>query len=87
MVSTELVRLQDLDIRPMYHDLLAGQSIYRIRSMVCYYGQHYIAFARKKEKWLMFDDATVHPIGTWSQVVGKCEAGRTQPSVLFYEST
>jgi len=33
----------------------------------------------------MFDDAVVTKAGGWEEVVAKCEAGRIQPSVLFYE--
>ena len=36
--------------------------------------------------WLMFDDAAVSRVGAWADVQRKCEAGRIQPSVLFYET-
>ena len=35
--------------------------------------------------WLMFDDTRVTRVGAWADVQRKCEAGRIQPSVLFYE--
>jgi hypothetical protein len=34
----------------------------------------------------MFDDARVTRVGAWADVRCKCEAGRIQPSVLFYEA-
>ena len=36
--------------------------------------------------WLMFDDASVSRVGAWADVRRQCEAGRIQPSVLFYET-
>ena len=56
--------------------------------MVCYYGQHYQALVLVPEAggWLTFDDTRVSLVGTWADVRRKCEAGRIQPSVLFYEA-
>ncbi|PRW56655.1 ankyrin repeat [Chlorella sorokiniana] len=55
---------------------------YALRSMVCYYGQHYQALVLVPEAggWLMFDDARVTRVGSWADVRRKCEAGRIQPS-------
>ena len=36
-------------------------------------------------RWVMFDDESVSLVGGWQDVIVKCEAGRIQPSVLFYE--
>ena len=60
---------------------------YRLSSMVCYYGQHYMAFVHNREAgtWLLFDDASISSVGSWPDVVRKCQAGRIQPSVLFFE--
>eukprot|EP00798_Chlamydomonas_sp_ICE-L_P000720 gene720-2144_t len=57
-----------------------------LRSMFCYYGQHYHAFVYRREikQWVMFDDMTVATVGSWKKVLKKCELGRIQPSVLFY---
>lgn len=38
------------------------------------------------QEWVMFDDATVSTIGSWSAVISKCRVGRIQPSVLFYQT-
>ena len=69
-------------------DARAGTLRYRLRSMVCYYGQHYQALVLVPEAggWLMFDDTRVARVGGWAEVLRKCEAGRIQPSVLFYEA-
>ena len=72
-------------------DFYAGvprNARYRLCSMVCYYGQHYQALVLVPEAggWLMFDDTRVSRVGAWADVRRKCEAGRIQPSVLFYEA-
>jgi hypothetical protein len=56
--------------------------------MVYYYGQHYQALVLVPEAggWLTFDDTRVAAVGSWADVRRKCEAGRIQPSVLFYEA-
>ena len=78
--------MQELNLSHVYHGLEPETHVYQIRSMVCYYGQHYMAVALMADNnWYMFDDATVLHIGQWSDVVAKCVAGRTQPSVLFFE--
>ena len=78
--------LQALDLADLYPGIAHDVSLYDIRSMVCYYGQHYIAFVLMRDSlWYMFDDAHVLPVGDWNDVIGKCESGRIQASVLFYE--
>jgi len=59
---------------------------FRLQSMVAYYGQHYMALVYNHEvsAWLLFDDASISQVGQWADVVKKCQAGRIQPSVLFY---
>ncbi|KAL4433818.1 hypothetical protein ABPG75_000259 [Micractinium tetrahymenae] len=62
---------------------------YRLRSLVGYYGAHYSAFVALPElggEFALFDDNQVSRAGGWGAVVRKCEAGRIQPSVLFYEA-
>ncbi len=78
-----------VDLGEVYHAHEAGQDVYRLRSMVCYYGAHYQAFVLLPElhRWLMLDDTRVSNIGTWADVQRKCELGRIQPSLLFYESS
>ena len=78
---------ETLKVQDMYAELPAdAPSVYTLRSMVAYYGSHYLAFVMRPdlEVWVMFDDAAVTKIGTWAQVVRKCHVGRIQPSVLFY---
>ena len=78
----------------------AGES-YALQCVLCYYGEHYCAFAissdaeflgdgeaRAREKtWTLFDDATTKPVGAWGDVRAACEKGRLQPCVLFYRKT
>ena len=75
-------------LQQVYPDSAAGARRYALRSMVCYYGQHYSAFVWADDlgAWLMFDDAAVSRVGAWADVRRKCEAGRIQPSVLFYKA-
>jgi hypothetical protein len=82
--------LRAVDEALLLQDLYAGVDPatppYRLRSMVAFYGSHYSAFVLRPElgAWVMFDDAAVSRIGAWADVVRKCQAGRIQPSVLFY---
>ena len=77
-----------VDLGEVYQGAEVGAHRYRLRSMVCYYGQHYQALVLVPEAggWLMFDDTRVARVGGWDAVRRKCEAGRIQPSVLFYET-
>ncbi len=65
----------------------SGVHCYRLRSMVCYYGEHYQALILlpATQRWVLFDDAYVSPVGSWVDVRRKCQAGRIQPSMLFFE--
>lgn len=76
-----------VDLGEVYQGADRGLHRCRLRSMVCYYGQHYQALVLVPEAggWLMFDDTRVTVVGSWADVRHKCEAGRIQPSVLFYE--
>ena len=77
-----------VDVGDVYCGRRPGQDVYRLRSMVCYYGAHYFAFVLVPDlgRWLIFDDTRVSNIGGWGDVRRKCELGRIQPSVLFYEA-
>jgi hypothetical protein len=73
----------------VYHEVPHDTTCtYRLSSMVCYYGQHYQAIVWRPEQqlYMLFDDASVSRVGSWQQVVAKCQAGRIQPSVLFYQA-
>ena len=78
----------------------AAPESYALKCVLCYYGEHYCAFAtedtetgsseksaKKKRAWTLFDDATTKPVGTWEDVRASCEKGRLQPCVLFYQKT
>ncbi len=78
-----------VDLAALYEGLLPGQHVYRLRSMVCYQGPHCAAFVLLPElqAWVMIDDAgRASRVGGWAELRRKCEAGRIQPSVLFYEA-
>ena len=78
--------LQGLDLADVYLGIAHGRFLYHVRSVVCYYGQHYIAFVLMSDSlWYMFDDAHILCIGLWADVVSRCELGRIQASVLFFE--
>lgn len=73
----------------VYHEVPPESTCtYRLASLVCYYGQHYQAIVYRPElsAYLLFDDASVSKVGSWQQVIAKCQAGRIQPSVLFYQA-
>ena len=78
--------MQELDIADMYGGLQTGKHVYYLRSMVCYYGQHYMAFVLMPDStWHVFDDARIRQIGLWPDVIRKCTSGRIQASVMFYQ--
>jgi ubiquitin C-terminal hydrolase len=76
-----------VDLHSFYHGPIPGQHVYRLRSLVCYYGAHYFAFVLLPDRceWVAIDDARVSPVGSWQDVRAKCERGRVQPSMLFFE--
>lgn len=47
-----------VDLGSVYRGMAPGQNVYRLRSMVCYYGAHYFAFVLLPE------------LGAWVQVRG-----------------
>ena len=81
-----LISLQDLDLGKVYLGTMEGEQCFHPCSMVCYYGRHYHAFVRKDGQWLSFDDATSNVVGSWSDIVRKCEIGKIQPAVLLFEA-
>ena len=88
-IAATLRQVQEgLDLAALYGGLDPGAHHYRLRSMVAYYGAHYQAFVFMPDlqRWVLLDDAAVSSVGGWGDVVRKCEAGRIQPSVLFYEA-
>ncbi len=76
-----------VDLASVYQGLQPGCHLYRLSSLVCYYGEHYFAFVLLQQlgAWVMFDDSRISRVGSWAEVRRKCEVGRIQPSVLFYE--
>ena len=80
------VCLQEVDIGQVYQGVY-DSHVYRLISMVCFYGSHYHAFvfSATAGHWLMFDDTTALAVGDWDRVLAKCHMGRIQPSVLLFE--
>jgi hypothetical protein len=80
-------RLQ-VDLHSVYRGVAPGEHVYHLRSMVCYYGAHYFAFVLLPEQqaWVQIDDTRASRVGSWADVRRKCELGRVQPSMLFYEA-
>ena len=58
----------------------SGPQLYRLRCMVCFYGQHYVLLAYKPRVrlWVQYDDTSVKEIGDWGAVEKLCKAGRFQ---------
>lgn len=78
--------MQELDLADMYERLSPKQAVYRLCSMFCYYGCHYLAVVLMPDgMWSSFDDAMVTQIGRWPDVMKKCVSGGWQPAVLFYQ--
>ena len=61
---------------------------YTLRCVVCYCGHHYTVFVLSKELalWLLFDDANITAVGSWTAACRTMLAKRMQPSLLFYEA-
>mgnify|MGYP001086253949 CR=1 FL=1 len=80
--------LIQVDLAEVYSGLPPGRHLYRLRSLVCYYGAHYFAYVLLPElqAWAKIDDTHVSKVGDWADVKRKCAAGRVQPSVLFFEA-
>lgn len=64
-----------------------SNAAYVLRSIICYFGHHYQAYALSEEleQWLLFDDTNIQLIGSWQDVKAMIRNSRLQPSVLFYE--
>ena len=62
-------------------------NVYRLRSLVCYYGFHYVTFiaSERHKTWLLFDDKRISKVGEWPAVIAKVISSRYQPTILFYE--
>lgn len=69
-------------------DTTTSRPLYRLRTMICFYGAHFvlIAYNPAVNQWVQFDDSSVKPLGSWADVCEKCMQGRFQPLVCFYEN-
>jgi hypothetical protein len=60
---------------------------YDLRALVCFYGAHYLAFARARgggPGWTRFDDGAVTHLPDWDALADAAARGHLQPTVLFY---
>eukprot|EP00960_Hanusia_phi_P053329 762003-Hanusia_phi.AAC.1 len=75
-----------VDLASVYSGV-QGDLKYRLRCMVCFYGQHYVLLSYKPrvKEWVQYDDSSVKRVGDWKDVAERCRLGRFQPNVLFYE--
>lgn len=77
--------VQGIELGKIYLGTGAVKRRYWPSIMVCYYGRHYHAFVCMDGQWQGFDDAASYAVGSWAELVRKCELGKIQPSVLFFE--
>ena len=73
-----------LDLSEIYDLSEDGPTRYRLRCMVCFYGQHYVLLAYKPRvcQWVQYDDTSVKAVGDWTEVEKRCKAGRFQYASL-----
>ena len=92
-VAETLANVQTtLNLAEVYERAPRDAGTYHLRCAMCYYGEHYAAFAVTDagrfdghERWMLFDDHRSKEVGEWEEVARVCAAGRMQPCVLFYQ--
>lgn len=64
----------------------AHRNKYYLRAMVCFYGNHYIAYCynRLLNSWIYFNDSSVRNMGSWSEAKLNAVEGNHMPLILFY---
>ena len=80
-----------LDASSLFDGAPAGPP-HTLRSVVCYSGHHYRAYAQEEcggggggACWTRLDDASVTHVGGWPDVAAAIAATGEQPALLFYE--
>ena len=88
-IFTTVDALQDrIDLSNLFKGVAPQSNAhYALRSIICYFGHHYQAYALSEEldQWLLFDDTNIQLIGDWQDAKSMIRGSRLQPSVLFYE--
>lgn len=79
--------LQAIDLSQVFRGVQQSQRRYTPTNLVCFYGQHYMAFASIDGDWVSIDDTYCSPVGKWAGVGSKCQRGKLQPSVVFYTTS
>ncbi len=77
-----------MDLSEVYKGLQGAPAAYRLQSAVCYHGMHYHALVRQADsgRWLDLDDSSVTLLPSWAEAKARCVAGRSHPSLLFFEA-
>jgi len=63
-------------------------TTYDLTGMICFYsGGHYVFFGivGASRAWYIFDDHDIKQVGTFRQVMERCDKAKYQPVCLFYE--
>jgi uncharacterized UBP type Zn finger protein len=79
-----------------FHILDEGRSYppYKLTGMICFYpGGHYVFFglisssstSTATPTWVIFDDHQIKNVGSFEQVIERCNRAKYQPVCLFYE--
>ena len=88
-ITATVDALQDkVDLGSIFKGVLPHSNArYTLKSIICYFGHHYqaYAFSEELEQWLLFDDTNIQLVGDWQDVKALVRSSRLQPSVLFYE--
>jgi hypothetical protein len=64
---------------------LHARARYNLASLICSYGNHYMALVRQAAgSFVLYDDHKVSPVGDWQAVSAKFQKGLIQPVMLFY---
>ena len=74
------------------YDPLIYMSLYKLKSIICYTGQHYLTFIRvksslslRKSRWTLFNDDKVQLFPNWYEVVDYLVQTQCCPTILIYE--
>ena len=74
------------------YDPVAYLSLYKLKSLICFTGQHYLTFMRVKSSlsldktsWTLFNDDIVNVFPHWHSVVDYLVQTECCPTVLIYE--
>jgi hypothetical protein len=67
----------------------AGEAVYTLRSVVCARPHHFVAFCRRGNQWMLFDDGRVQRLAAGDgpgPMLDAMAAGELRPILLVYDS-